>query len=287
MIPCKGGARTCGSRCLGRMGLLPAEGLIEAPAGAELPPKQVPVSPPSTIVAVDQIVGGVRIGAAGAADEEVLLEAAGFEFVPTALRLGFPLMFKKLEFPPGGEELGADERIYVYSLMMTPGLGLPITWNANGAATRLPPLLAARSDGVAFGAAEWACLRGFFHDHLPDNYVKPQRHWHHTPDEFRRWVRVVAQGRCLSKEEEAPEVFADLEPCLDLRFPLGARVTIAGLSRAELNGRCGTVARYDDAKGRVGVELPPPHGLLSIRPASLRVEPHHRSALLLEKCSSR
>ena len=59
-----------------------------------------------------------------------------------ALLLGVPLMFKRLELGEGPqrEELRYETKMYVYKLMTTPGLGLPITWNQNGAGTPLPPI---------------------------------------------------------------------------------------------------------------------------------------------------
>jgi hypothetical protein len=125
------------------MGLLPAEHLLEPPAGATRdPPKAVPAVPPKTIAAAGEIVTGMRIGgeAQGVTEDEILVENEGFEFVPTALRLGFPLMVKKLQDAQDstGETLDYKLRIYIYELMKTPGLGLPITWNANGATSSAP-----------------------------------------------------------------------------------------------------------------------------------------------------
>ena len=37
------------------------------------------------------------------------------------------------------------QRVYIYGLMETPGLGLPITWNSNMQETKLPPLHAIRA----------------------------------------------------------------------------------------------------------------------------------------------
>ena len=41
------------------------------------------------------------------------------------------------------------------------------------------------------------------------------------------------------------------------------------LKKAELNSLVGIVRQYDEGKGRVGVEFPPPHGLLSLRTKNL------------------
>ena len=40
--------------------------------------------------------------------------------------------------------------MYVYKLMTTPGMGLPLTWNQNGDGTPLPPIAVCRSDGEPF-----------------------------------------------------------------------------------------------------------------------------------------
>ena len=75
-----------------------------------------------------------------------------FDFVPVALLLGVPLMFKRLELGEGPtrEELRYETKMYVYKLMTTPGMGLPLTWNQNGDGTPLPPIAVCRSDGEPF-----------------------------------------------------------------------------------------------------------------------------------------
>jgi len=269
------------------MGLLPAEHLLEPPAGATRdPPKAVPAVPPKTIAAAGEIVTGMRIGgeAQGVTEDEILVENEGFEFVPTALRLGFPLMVKKLHDAQDstGETLDYKLRIYIYELMKTPGLGLPITWNANGNETLLPPLHLVRSDGLPFGQQDWKCLTEFKH-YLEENYVEPERVWHHTPADFKKWVRIFVNGQCLDKTLSQPEAFADIDPCLDRRFPLGMRVTAVGTSKEELNGLSGLVTKYDPAKGRVGVEFAPPFGLLSLKATNISIGAEERSKRILDE----
>jgi hypothetical protein len=70
---------------------------------------------------------------------------------------------------------------------------------------------------------------------------------------------------------------------LEHRFPLNVRVTATGTSRDALNGRSGLVRKYDGGKGRVGVEFAPPHGLVSLRPANLVIEPEARREELLRR----
>ena len=220
----------------------------------------------------------------GVSEDEILVEPDGFEHVPTALRLGFPLMFKRLheEQEATGETLEPAQRIYIFGLMETPGLGLPITWNVNGKETKLPPLHAIRSDGIPFTRQDWKCLTEF-RRYLEETVIEFERSWHYTPDDFKKWVRIFVNGQCLNKEQEHPEAFADIDPCLDRRFPLGLRVKAEGVSKEELNGRTGTVAKYDISKGRVGVEFAQPFGLLSLKASNLWIDPAERAKKLLDE----
>ena len=64
----------------------------------------------------------------------------------------------------------------------------------------------------------------------------------------------------------------------------GDVVRVDGLmSKPELNGKLGTVVEYDEPKLRVGVEFAPPHGLVSLRPANLVIEPEARREELLRR----
>jgi hypothetical protein len=83
--------------------------------------------------------------------------------------------------------------MYAYKLMSTPGLGLPLTWNQNGAGTPLPPILACRSDGQPFTHQDWACLCEF-HEYLEDNYVPGDHLWYTNKVEFAKWVAIYVQG---------------------------------------------------------------------------------------------
>ena len=68
-----------------------------------------------------------------------------------------------------------------------------------------------------------------------------------------------------------------------VRFPRGAEVRPRRLrGRADLNGRSGAVAKYDAQGGRVGVDFPPPVGLVSIRAANLEIGRHERARRRLE-----
>ena len=76
-------------------------------------------------------------------------------------------------------------RRFVYKLMTTPGLGLPLTWNQNGDGTKLPPVLACRSDGVSFSENDWSCLCEFF-EYLDENYVEGEQLWYMNKSEFKK-----------------------------------------------------------------------------------------------------
>jgi len=267
--------------------LKPAESLLE-PQGIweeahRDPPPDGPVPEPAEgIVALGQRVRGVRIGGKGAdrvneldlearkaldcADHEWDLDNT-FDFVPCALLLGIPLLFKRLDLGEGAEreELRYETKMYVYKLMTTPGLGLPLTWNQNGAGTPLPPIAVCRSDGEPFTSQDWACLCEF-HEYLDENYVAKEHLWYTNKAEFKKWAVIWVKGQCHKKEVELPCAFPDIAPCLEDRFPLGMKVKAEGLAaKPELNGRVGVVTKYDEARLRVGVEFAPPYGLLSLK----------------------
>lgn len=296
--------------------LKPADGLLEPKGYWDAhrdPPPDGPVPEPAEgCVADGKTVRGVRIGGAGAlaimeqngqlyrmrqddvetrksldcTNDEFVLDEKSFDYVPIALLLGVPLMFKRLvEIPTegeGAEELRYETKMYVYKLMTTPGLGLPLTWNQNGAGTKLPPVLVARSDGVPFTQDDWACLVEF-HEWLDENYVDKEHLYYTNKAEFKKWVGIWTRGACLKKDSNC-YAFAEINPCFESRFPIGLEVRAVGLAaKPELNGRKGTVQKYDEAKLRVGVEFAPPFGLLAIKHSNLElVDPAERSSMLLE-----
>lgn len=205
--------------------LKPAESLLE-PKGIweeahRDPPPDGPVPEPAEgVLALGQRVRGVRIGGKGADRlAELDLEARigqdcedhewdldeTFGFVPVPLLLGVPLMFKRLELGEGPqrEELRYETKMYVYKLMTTPGLGLPITWNQNGAGTPLPPIAVCRSDGEPFTWQDWACLCEF-HEYLDENYVAKEQLWYTNKAEFAKWAHIWVKGQCYKKENELP-----------------------------------------------------------------------------------
>ena len=287
-----------------RAGVAPrAKGHLDG--GAPRPTTRWPVPAPAEgVVADGQTVEGVRIGAAGALEileldlesrkakdclaESFTLDGATFDYVPIPLLLGIPLRFKRLlDVPTEGEdaeELRYETKMYVYKLMTTPGLGLPLTWNQNGSGTKLPPVLACRSDGVPFTQDDWACLCEF-HEYLDENYVEKEQLWYINKPEFKKWVGIWTRAMCLKSDKANPYAFAEIAPCFEHRFPIGIQVRANGLKKAELNGRLGTVKRYDEEQLRVGVEFAAPFGLLSLKHTNLEMADGgaERSKMLLAK----
>ena len=271
--------------------LKPAESLLE-PKGIweeahRDPAPDGPVPEPAEgVVALGKTVRGVRLGGKGAdriaeldlearnsqdcADHEWLLDNT-FDFCPVPLLLGVPLMFKRLDLGEGPqrEELRYETKMYIYKLMTTPGLGLPLTWNQNGAGTPLPPIAVARSDGEPFTTQDWTCLCEF-HEYLDENYVAREHLWYTNKVEFKKWVNIWVKGQCYRTIVDLPCAFPEIAPVLEYRFPLGMKVKADGLAaKPELNGRVGTVVKYDEGKGRVGVEFAPPFGILSLKHSNI------------------
>jgi len=384
--------------------LKPAEGLLE-PKGIwdshrdAAPDGPVP-EPAEGIIAEGQTVHGVRIGAAGAVkineidlerrkgmdcvDEQMVVDNS-FDWVPVALLLGVPLMFKRIFDPEKiasivnvslaitgkdekmldnsglksafGSHFGADDvafsaesgrfitadlklifrssapaqaaleelrksdvatinswpeltslprqpeifgckpptleveelryetKMYTYKLMTTPGLGLPLTWNQNGSGTKLPPILACRSDGQPFTSDDWMCLCEF-QEYLDENYVAKEHLWYTNKVEFKKWCDIYVTGKCYSKDNVTVSAFPEIAPCFDFRFPLGLKVQATGLTaKPELNGLVGVVIKYDEPKLRIGVQFPPPYGLLALKHSNVEHVPgghEDRAKMLLD-----
>ena len=294
--------------CAAQDSLLEPKGIWDTHRGPA-PDGPVP-EPEEGVLAAGQTVQGVRIGAVGtnklgsvdqlgmslearlsmdATLDEFVLEEKQFDYVPVALLLGIPLMFRRMiEIPTegeGAEELRYETKMYIYKVMTTPGLGLPIHWNQNGVGTKLPPVQVCRSDGVPFTTHDWACLCEF-HEYLDENYVLQEQLWYTNKAEFKKWVAIWTKGACLKRELANPYAYAEIAPCFEHRFPLGAQVKAVGLAaKPELNGRLGTVAKYDEAKLRVGVQFAPPFGLLSLKHSNVEMADggEARASMLLAK----
>ena len=266
--------------------LKPEEYLIEDPDFLD---KARPPTPPRygcVVTALGENVLGVRIDGEALADDRVLLDDS-FALSPVLELQGVPLVIKRLDGEVATADMGVASRTFVHKLMTCPSLGLPVLWNDGSAP--MPPLLVARGDGVAFGASDWSGLRDY-HDAMeleghPD-FAKRLQDW------------SSSQPLCATRYA------AGGPPPLRLAFPVGVTVVAHGLSRAELNGMegkataahafslhalvtrwrflrserqslpralTGVVAKHDGNKQRVGVQYPPPHGLLSLPRDKLRM----------------
>lgn len=275
-------------RFVGRMGWLkPEEHLIEDP---DFLGKVRPTTPPKykcVVTALGERVQGVRVDGEALADTRVLLDDS-FMLSPVLERQGVPLMVKRLDGEVAAADMDVAGRTFVHKLMTCPELGLPVLWN-DGAAP-MPPLLVARGDGVPLAASDWSRLRAY-HDAMEleghPNFAKRLRDW------------------SSSQQPCATRYTAGGPPPLRLAFAVGVTVVAHGLNRAELNGMegepttahafllhalatrwpclglarhsllpralTGVVSKHDARKQRVGVEYPPPHGLLSLPRDKLRM----------------
>jgi len=203
----------------------------------------------------------------------------GFDECPLPELLGFPLMMKRLPLTPKAQMATNQRwRSLVMKLITEPGIGIPLHWNVSDQGV-LPPIMVARPDGVKFGEQDWNVLIEF-HDELAEEFFDDEQLDQCTPSKFARFVSYWAKS-CACTPTMVPMAFMDLAPEFASRYPMGMKVKAQGLSaRAELNGKWGLVARYDEAKGRVGVEFPRPHGLLSLKPQCILVDPKVRAEKL-------
>ena len=239
--------------------------------------------PEADTSAVGTTVRGLRLDGAVIAVIEVALDR-GFDVCPVPELLGVPLMAKRLAPDEAQQEPdGAMRSLVLNRLMSTPGIGLPLAWQTGGPSAPLPPVLLARGDGVPFGASDFECLKEFFVE--LDHEVPLDRHERmYQPGEFRQWVSHWTHSSAMDggRADADLAAFEDLEPAFEHRFPLGVRVTARDLTgKAELNGASGVVAKHDAARRRVGVEFGQPHGLLSLKPANLDLDPEARRRELL------
>jgi len=165
-------------------------------------------------------------------------------------------------------------------------VGLPLLWQSVAAQTGpLPPVLLARADGVPLLAGDWAALCEYVRYVDEELGGSEEEAW--RPSTFHAFLRCLLARPHLDEDLHpaggAPLAFVDAVPALELRFPRGAEVRPRRLrGRADLNGRSGAVAKYDAQGGRVGVDFPPPVGLVSIRAANLEIGRHERARRRLE-----
>lgn len=252
---------------------------------AHLRERAAPAATPANTSAVGTTVRGLRLDGAVLAAVEVDLDR-GFDVCPVPELLGLPLMAKRLGADEAQEEPDSGMRSLVLNrLMSTPGIGLPLAWQTGGPSAALPPVLLARGDGVPFGRNEFECLKEFFveldHEEPADRHERM-----YQPHQFTAWIGHWTRSVAFDGARADADIvaFEDLEPAFEHRFPIGVRVTARGLTaKAELNGKSGVVAKYDAAKRRVGVEFERPHGLLSLKPSNLDLDPEARRRELLRE----
>jgi len=219
-----------------------------------------------------QTVRCTRVVGSSATAVEVQLDD-GFTFCPLLADCGYPLMLKR-EPQTDGAALSHDldalaTKMHALKLMTSHISGLDPLWQVGGEEA-LPPILAARADGVPFLPNEWKRMRQFFDDVYPVPDVMLEAGTVPHPDAcrdmeafekaLRRWCEPVARRRAAKQPK--PTTLAE-------RYPVGSRVEAQDLKKVELNSLVGVVRQYDESKGRVGVEFPPPHGLLSLRTKNL------------------
>ena len=167
--------------------LIQAPNWVEDGAAHAAPDEPLPELP---VTALGQTVTCARLCGTTTTTTTAVLDR-GFEFCPALSRHGFPLMLKReLQDHTDRVDTGrlTDEELaakrFVYRLMTTPGEGLATLFAMGGDSTRLPPVLAARGDGVDFGASEWRQLRAYFEEYAPldpqlavrARQQQPQRH---------------------------------------------------------------------------------------------------------------
>lgn len=258
------------------MGWLKAEPqLIQTPAHlGDAADHAEPVAPREEmdVPAFGQTVMGTRVLGMTVTTVQVEIDQ-GFEFCPLLARAGYPLMLKRdMEAEPEARgPLSDDERAlkrHVYRLMSAPGEGLSMLWTCRGDDVRLPPLIAVRADGEPFHKHEWKRIREFYEDYAPMDMHLAEIDAVPHPD----MCRTMEDFEAKMKKHFAPRIYnygPPKAPTLEDRFPIDSRVEAQDLKKTELNSLVGVVRRYDEAKGRVGVEFPPPVGLLSLQPKNL------------------
>ncbi len=197
----------------------------------------------------------------------------GFDFCPRLAACGFPLMLKRELAPPDGATAPSQpslaDKLFILRLMTAPGGGLSPLWQFNPS-DRLPPLIAARADGRPLEPAHWVALREFYDTRAPQAWQLNAIDAVSSPYECRsdEEFQVALEEWCRERGFQPPP---DMPSTLAERFPVGARVEVQGLRREELNSLVGSVAQLDAERGRVGIDLGQPLGVLSIHPKNLLI----------------
>ena len=204
-------------------------------------------------------VRGIRIVGSLVTNHEVKIDSS-FVPCPTAHAAGVPLVVKREPPPPGAQR---DSLYVAVRLMTDPRTGLaPPEWQP----CPVPPVVAARTDGVPFTDEEWEVLDDFI-DRTFDNGPAVV-----TRKTFVEFVR--REMACKLANDKPAHAFLDVVQALPVRYPKGARVKANGLrAKPELNGVVGEVTG-DYKDGRVGVRFPEPFGTkpLALRPENIGPE---------------
>jgi len=233
-------------------------------------------------------IEGIEIRGSQIIKVEVLADSS-FEMSPFASSLCIPLQLR-LNYATDGEPemVSSTNRLLALRLMTEPGIGLPMTWQsvATNSTGALPPMLVTRADGVPFREAEWQVLAEYVQ--FADEELEEQQA--RKPSVFANFVcshllRIGDGAESLFHPPgQVPLYFIDVVPALAIRVPPRSTVRPRRLKgQPELNGRMGTVVKYDEAKLRVGVEFPAPMGVVSIRASNLEITPRERSRKLLDE----
>jgi len=122
-----------------------------------------------------------------------------------------------------------------------------------------------------------------FVDYLMEEIGEEEKPNELKPSAFARFVEGWCERTALGGME-SPLGFVDISPAFSTRFPLGLRVSAHGIhGRPQLNGRLGLVCKHDVPRRRVGIEFAHPLGVLSLKPANVRVDPKALSDKLLRQ----
>ena len=103
-------------------------------------------------------------------------------------------------------------------------------------------MLLARADGLRLGPSDLACLREFLAE-LAEENIPADLPRLYNPAHFRRWIALWTHTCALDGARRWEAAFEDIEPALEVRFPVGVRVAVARTSRDDLNGQSGLVRR--------------------------------------------
>ena len=198
-----------------------------------------PPAGPVSVTARGERVWGLRLDGDSVTEEELVLDG-GFDVCAVPEMMGLPIMAKRLHGEEAREEPCAVTRAFLLTQLMTaPGLGPPLAWSKAGP---LPPVLLARADGLRLGPSDLACLREFLAE-LAEENIPADLPRLYNPAHFRRWIALWTHTCALDAARRWEAAFEDIEPALEVRFPVGVRVAVAGTSRDDLNGQSGLVRR--------------------------------------------